>query len=152
METGISITNKTRVPFPRLPVLEIKQEILGEKYSLSIVFVSNAKSRELNKAYRGKDKATNILSFPLTKSAGEIVLCPAVITREAKERKFDKNFRELVGFLVIHGMLHLKGNVHSSRMEKAENKYDQKYFGGNRHRLIANSSRGRRVRQRREKS
>ena len=55
-----------------------------------------------------KDKPTNILSFPLTKNTGEILLCPAVIKKEVKN--FNKTFTELLGFLVIHGMLHLKGS------------------------------------------
>lgn len=99
----------------------IKNDILGKKYSLSIAYVSGQKSRELNKKYRKKDKATNILSFALRKNEGEIVLCPAVIRKEAKS--FDRTFEQFLGFLVIHGMLHLKGLKHGKKMEKLEEKY-----------------------------
>jgi rRNA maturation RNase YbeY len=68
----------------------IKNDILGKKYSLSIAYVTSAKSRELNKKYRKKDKATNVLSFALRKDMGELVLCPAVIRKEAKN--FDRTF------------------------------------------------------------
>ncbi len=99
----------------------MKDDILGKKYSLSIAYVSEEKSREINKKYRKKDKPTNVLSFPLHKNEGEIILCPAVIKREAKI--FGKNFGQYLGFLVIHGLLHLKGMRHGKKMEEAEKKY-----------------------------
>ncbi|KKT00825.1 MAG: putative rRNA maturation factor [Candidatus Nomurabacteria bacterium GW2011_GWF2_43_8] len=99
----------------------IKNDILGKEYSLSIAYVPEKKSREINKKYRKIDKATNILSFALKKNKGEIVLCPAVIKREAKN--FGKNFRQFLNLLVIHGMLHLKGLNHGKKMEKLEEKY-----------------------------
>lgn len=135
---------------------EIKNDILGKDYSLSIAYVSEKKSRELNKKWRGKDKATNVLSFALTETSGELILCKAVIKKEAKEKKFDRDFENLLGFLVIHGMLHLKGMTHSSRMERAEKKfcekYDTKHFSGNRRGVVRDASRGRRVLKRRKNS
>lgn len=135
---------------------KIKNDILGKDYSLSIAYVSEKKSRVLNKKWRGKDKATNVLSFALTKTSGELVLCKPVIKKEAKEKKFNKNFSDLLRFLVIHGMLHLKGLRHSSTMDKAQNfyfaKYDKKYFGGNRRGVVRDASRGRRISKRRKKS
>jgi len=129
---------------------KIKQDILGKEYSLSVAFVSEKKSREINKKYRNIDKPTNVLSFALHKDAGEIVLCKSVIRKELK--KFGKTLPQLVGFLVIHGMLHLKGMEHSSTMEKAEEKYDQKYFYRNRHRVYHDESCSRRIYKRRKKS
>ncbi|MEK6848510.1 MAG: rRNA maturation RNase YbeY [Nanoarchaeota archaeon] len=128
----------------------IKNDILGKNYSLSIAYVSEKKSRELNKRYRKKDKPTNVLSFALRKNEGELVLCKSVIRREAKN--FGKTFPQFLGFLVIHGMLHLKGMEHSSTMEKAEKKYDQKYFYRHRRRIVHDKSRGRRIHQGRKKS
>ena len=129
---------------------KLKNDILGREYELSIAPVSEKKSRELNKKYRHKDKPTNILSFALTKQSGEIILCPAVARREAK--KFNKNLERFLGFLVIHGMLHLKGMEHSSRMEEAEKRYDQKYFCRNRCGIVQDASRGRRISKGRNKS
>ena len=128
----------------------LKNEILGRKYDLSIAFVSEQKSRELNKKYRGKDKATNVLSFALSEKGGELILSPEVIRKELK--KFDKTFDELLVFLVIHGMLHLKGMQHSSTMEKLEDKYGQKYFSWNRRGLFHHQSGDRRIFKRRKKS
>lgn len=105
----------------------LKEEILGKTYSLSIAPVSAKKSQELNYRYRRKNKPTNVLSFPLSEESGEIILCPDIIRKQTKE--FEKKFDDLFAFLVIHGMLHLKGYEHGDRMEKAEKKYDQKYLG-----------------------
>lgn len=129
---------------------KIKQDILGKKYSLSIAYVSEKKSKEINKKYRNINKATNVLSFALYKNEGELILCKSVIKKETK--KFNKNFKELLGFLVIHGMLHLKGMQHSSTMEKEEKKYVKKYFSRNRRRLIDDKSRRGRIFKRRKKS
>ena len=100
---------------------KLKNDILGKGYSLSIAFVSKKKSRELNKKYRKKDKPTNVLSFALSKNLGELVLCKAVIKTEAKKQ--GQIIDEWTGFLVIHGMLHLKGLDHSKKLEKLENTY-----------------------------
>ncbi len=127
MRENFSIVNKTKGRLPSLPFTLIKEDILGISYSLSLAFIEKNKMRELNKKYRGLNKATNILSFPLSRNNGEILICPNIVKTETK--KFDRSFRELLGFLVIHGCLHLKGMQHSSRMEKEEEKYDQKYFG-----------------------
>ncbi len=134
MEENFSIINKTKNKLPRLPFLKIKNDILGKKYSLSIAYVSEKKSREINKKYREKNKAPNVLSFSLRKNEGELILCPTVVKREAKD--FSKTFDQFLGFLVIHGMLHLKGMTHSSTMNRAEKKYDEKYFSGNRCRIL----------------
>lgn len=156
MEENITITNKTKGKLPSLPFVFIKNDILGEKYSLSIAFVGEKKSQEINKIYRDKNKPTNVLSFPLSKTEGEIVLCLSLIKKESKnkEKNFGKNFRDLLCFLVIHGMLHLKGMEHGSRMEREEKlyceKYDSKYWSGNRHRLINDKSRSGRIHQRRK--
>lgn len=107
---------------------QIKNDILGKNYSLSIAYVTPAKSRELNKKYRKKDKATNVLSFALRPDMGELVLCTEVIKKEAREKKFGKNFKNLLGFLVIHGMLHLKGKEHGKEMEKLEKELEEKYL------------------------
>ena len=140
MESGLS----------RSKIESIKNDILGKKYSLSVAFVSEKKSREINKKYRNKDKPTNVLSFSLRRDEGELVLCKAVIKREAE--KMSKSFSKWLGFLVIHGMLHLKGMKHSSTMERAEAKYDKKHNSRDRRGLIHDESRGGRIRKGRKNS
>jgi probable rRNA maturation factor len=131
---------------------KIKKDILGKDYDLSIAFVSPKKSQKINNTYRKVNKPTNILSFALSKNSGEIILCPTIIKKEVKIKKFDKTYPELLGFLVIHGMLHLKGFEHSSTMERLEEEYDQKYFCRDRCGIVHDESRGRRIFKRRKKS
>ncbi len=151
-----SITNQTKDKLPGLSFVtlieQIKNDILGEDYTLSIAFVSKEKSHELNKTYRGKDTPTNVLSFALSKNSGELVLCPFVIKHEVKIKKFDKNFSDLLNFLLIHGMLHLKGMKHGATMEKKEFNYDQKYRSRNRRGLRDDTSRRGRISNGRKKS
>ena len=129
---------------------KIKKDILGKDYDLSIAFVSPKKSQKINNTYRKINKPTNILSFALSENSGEIILCPVVIKKEAKN--FGKTFDQFLGFLVIHGMLHLKGFEHSSTMERLEEEYDQKYFCGDRCGIVHDESRGRGIFKRRKKS
>ncbi len=133
---------------------DIKKDILGKDYELSIAFVSAAKSKELNKKYRSKNKPTNVLSFGYSKNSGELVLCKEVIKKEIE--KFGRTFDELLLFLVIHGMLHLKGMQHGSIMGKAEkfycSKYDKKHLNRNRRGFGDDASRGGRIRKRRQNS
>jgi len=133
MSDDFCLINKTKGKIPSLPFSVIKDDILGKKFSLSLAFIGKEKMRQLNNQYRGKNKPTNILSFPLSKTEGEILICPAVVKTELK--KFDKNYPNLLRFLVIHGLLHLKGMKHSSTMEVLEKKYDKKYFNWHRSRF-----------------
>ncbi len=125
-EEKVSITYiQTKGKLPRLPFVQMKEAILGKNYDLSIACVSPLISKKLNNTYRGKNKPTNILSFPLSKKDGELVLDLALIKKEAP--KFERSYRRFVGFLLIHGMLHLKGMQHGSTMEGKERKFLKKF-------------------------
>jgi len=86
---------------------------------INIALFDEPAARELNERYRGKDYATNVLSFPhrpmpRDRSAllGELALCPAVIAREAREQR--KVPRDHYAHLTVHGVLHLLGHDHES--------------------------------------
>lgn len=116
-----NITVSSRGLLPRVPFLEIKEAVLGKRYSLSISFVSPQKAQLLNKTHRSKLYIPNTLSFTLSKTSGEIVLCQSQIKKEYK--KFDMSYRTYLIFILIHSMLHLKGMNHGSTMEAKEEKY-----------------------------
>jgi probable rRNA maturation factor len=103
------------------PYEEMKRKILGAKYDLSLVFIGEKRAATLNKTYRSKTYAPNVLSFPLSESAGEIFISPLVAAREAK--KFNLTPTGYVAFLFIHGLLHLKGIDHGDEMDALERKY-----------------------------
>ncbi len=114
------IKNTTKGKHPRLPFVEMKKVILGESYELSLVFAGDALTRKLNRIYRQKDKPANVLSFPISKQKGEIFIN---LKRAKKEAQlFEDSYQSFVGFLFIHGALHLKGMDHGGRMERAEKK------------------------------
>ena len=111
---------------PRLPFSKIKNTVLGREYELSLVFISPAKMRELNKSYRTKDAPTDILSFPLSKVSGEIFLCMSEVKKKAP--LFGMTEREYLGYLFIHGLIHLEGFDHGRTMTRLERKFS-KAFG-----------------------
>jgi len=104
---------------------QIKNDILGKRYELSFAFISKNRIKFLNKTYRKKNEPTDILSFPLSKDSGEILICRTVA--KTKAGGFGKTLEEYVLFLVIHGILHLKGLHHGDRMEKYELTYYSRY-------------------------
>lgn len=113
---------------PKIPYLEIKNTLLGAKYSLTIIFCTPKESQERNKHYRDKDYPTNILSFSLENNEGEIYISLLTARRDAKN--FDMSYQKFLHLLLIHGMLHLKGHAHGSTMEELEEKYCKKFFRG----------------------
>ena len=81
----------------------------------------SAARKHSTKAHRKKTYVPNVLSFPLTNLIGEIYITPEVAKREAK--KYGMTVNGYIGYLFIHGCLHLKGHDHGATMEKAEQKY-----------------------------
>lgn len=103
----------------------VLQEILGSDYELSLVFIGNAFSKRLNGTHRNINKPTDILSFPLEKKSGEIFINIPYSMRKCK--KFDRSFHNYIKFIYIHGLFHLKGYEHGSRMENEEQKIRIKF-------------------------
>lgn len=115
----------TAKSFPALPYEQMKNDVLGTSYSLSLVFVGERRAQALNKKHRNKEYVPNVLSFPLDAAHGEVFIAPAVAKREAKN--FGMTYRGYVGFLFIHALLHLKGMRHGATMERAEKRYCARY-------------------------
>ena len=91
--------------------------------------VGGAEARTLNRRYRGRDYAANVLSFPYTLRRGmvqgDIVLCAPVVAREALAQ--GKTVEAHLAHLTIHALLHLQGHDHlrrrgAVRMEGLEKK------------------------------
>lgn len=91
---------------------------------LTIRFVDTEEGRALNKAYRGKDYATNVLTFAYTEdeaaevTQADIILCTDVLEREAGEQ--GKSVEAHAAHLVVHGVLHAQGYDHEDDLEAAE--------------------------------
>ncbi len=126
LEKKFNLINTTKAKLPSLAFAEFKKAILGNKYELTIIIVNKKEIQKLNKQYRNINKPTDILSFPLSDGNGEIYINPEMTKIEAK--KFDRNYENFFAFVVIHGLVHLKGFDHGSTMESIETRF-RKQFG-----------------------
>ena len=89
---------------------------------VTIRFTDEAESQNLNREYRGKDKPTNVLSFPFEAPPGidinllgDLVICAPVISREANEQQ--KEVSDHYAHMTVHGLLHLMGYDHIDDVE-----------------------------------
>ena len=98
----------------------------GDGFSLGIRIVDEDEARHLNRDYRNKDYATNILSFPAElpeglpedfrqSQLGDLLICAPVVTREALEQQ--RQEADHWAHLMIHGVLHLLGYDHEESGE-----------------------------------
>ena len=122
---NFSITNTTKGKPVSLPFKRMKNEILGKKYILSLVFIGDKRSATLNKKYRKKSGSANILSFPLSKEEGEIFINSRHAQRDVSH--FNVPHKRFIGHLFIHGLLHLKGSSHGSKMNHTEQLMHRKF-------------------------
>lgn len=92
---------------------------------VTIRLVEADEGQSLNNEYRGKDYATNVLSFPYEVepvTQGDLVICPSVVAREAQEQ--GKPLDAHYAHLTVHGMLHLQGWDHEND-DEAQDMEDQ---------------------------
>ena len=89
----------------------------ASRATITLRIVGIAEARKLNKKYRAKNYATNVLSFPYGNGNGDVVLCHPVIEEEAKLQQ--KSLRAHYAHLVVHGVLHLRGHDHMHRKDAA---------------------------------
>ncbi|MFP1761414.1 rRNA maturation RNase YbeY [Lonsdalea quercina] len=101
-----------------LPQFQAESEV-------TIRIVDEAESHELNHTYRGKDKPTNVLSFPFEAPPevelpllGDLIICRQVVEQEAAEQ--EKTLEEHWAHMVVHGCLHLLGYDHIEDSEAEE--------------------------------
>ena len=123
----IEINNLTAGHIDEKKIKRIAEKVLkgekGRRKTVSIVFTGKIRIKELNRRYRKKDKATDVLSF-LYDQGGEIVICPEKVKENAK--KYGLSFKEELVRCLVHGMLHLSGYDHeksereTKKMEKRE--------------------------------
>lgn len=90
---------------------------LAQDAEVTVRLVDEAEGRALNRDYRGKDYATNVLTFPLHDDPlmGDIVLCAPIVAREAADQ--GKPLEAHYAHLVVHGVLHLQGHDHEAEEE-----------------------------------
>ena len=104
----------------------VEAALSGRRESAELVIrvVDEEEGRQLNRRYRGQDRATNVLSFPFeapamveTELLGDLVVCAPVVVREAQEQA--KAADAHWAHLTVHGLLHLLGFDHQNEREAA---------------------------------
>jgi probable rRNA maturation factor len=108
-------------------------EVLGlSKVELSIVLVSDAQIKRLNKLYRNKDKPTDVLSFPIGEKVedwlilGDIVISVDTAKRQAQELGY--SLEEELKRLLVHGLVHLLGYDHELGREEEKKFFELEEF------------------------
>ena len=120
----VTMSNRQRrvavkTPFVKRQARRVMVYLGCHDRELSVVFVNDEGMRSLNRAYRSKDRSTNVLAFPQcqtypgepqTQMLGDIVISLPTAAREAEE--LGQSLEERVVFLLAHGLLHLLGYDH----------------------------------------
>jgi probable rRNA maturation factor len=126
----LAFVNQSQIPMPKKflthwskIVLRLLQTHKAKnlsilKHELTIVFLDTGPAKALNLQFRGKDYATDILSFAGQQDGAELVLCPQVVRRQAKEHGL--SFRAELGYMILHGYLHLLGYDHEKSEKQAK--------------------------------
>ena len=96
------------------------RQALQQDANITVRFVGNTESKKLNATYRGKDYATNILTFPYqfdsqSELMADLVICLPVLKKEALIQK--KSIEQHLIHLIIHGTLHAQGFDHEDEIE-----------------------------------
>lgn len=130
---SLIFVNQSSVPLPRAFVrrwlksvvrhLPARPRKIASSGSLTVVFLNTASARRLNREFRGRDYATDVLSFPGMEPGwiGELVICPQVIARQAREH--GHSFRLELGYMLLHGLMHLLGYDHENSVAEARKMY-----------------------------
>lgn len=110
-----------RAALPRHAVIRAIRHALGADGEITVRIVGEDEGRQLNHSYRGKDYATNVLTFDYAQEPvvmADLVLCGPVVAREAKEQ--GKTLAAHYTHLLVHGTLHAQGWDHETSEADAE--------------------------------
>ncbi len=109
-----------RAALPRRDVLQWIRHALASDAELTVRIVGEAEAQALNRDYRGKDYATNVLTFDYTRApvvTADLVLCGPVVAREAAEQ--GKTLQAHYAHLLVHATLHAQGYDHETNERDA---------------------------------
>ena len=110
-----------RAALPRHAVTRWIRHALQSDAEITVRIVGIEEGQALNRDYRGKDYATNVLTFDYTQApyvTADLVLCAPVVEREAQEN--GKTLQAHYAHLLVHGTLHAQGYDHETGEEDAE--------------------------------
>ena len=124
-QDDIKITDEIKNLIEKSIAAVLKVENLHENVEVSVSFVGDEEIRDLNRDYRGVDKSTDVLSFPMddefiivSRILGDVIINTRRVMEQAKELGHS-NEREL-SYLTVHSILHLLGYDHMEDEDKKE--------------------------------
>ena len=124
-QDDIKITEEIKNLIEKSIAAVLKVENLDENVEVSVSFVGDEEIRDLNRDYRGVDKSTDVLSFPMdyefiivSRILGDVIINTRRVMEQAKELGHS-NEREL-SYLTVHSILHLLGYDHMEDEDKRE--------------------------------
>ncbi len=109
-----------RAALPRHSVARWLRHALQSDAEITVRIVDTEEGQTLNRDYRGKDYATNVLTFDYTQApyvTADLVLCAPVVAREAQEQ--GKTLQAHYAHLLVHGTLHAQGYDHETNQRDA---------------------------------
>lgn len=117
----VNLHNQTEVEIKHIKkIMHAIFKHVKEKKSMEVVFMTQDQIHDMNKTYRQIDKPTDVLSFPNEdeniKSLGDI--CISIEQAEKQAQDYGHSFEREIGFLAVHGYLHLKGYDHHTDEEE----------------------------------
>jgi probable rRNA maturation factor len=127
------VTEEQQNELEQLLLLAAKMENVADGAELSVTFVDNERIQEINREYRDKDKATDVISFAMEEMGegeleiiggdipavlGDIIISIPKTHEQAKE--YGHSFMRELGFLTVHGFLHLLGYDHETAEQEKE--------------------------------
>lgn len=110
-----------RAALPRSQVTRWIRHALADDAEITVRIVDSEEGQALNREYRHKDYATNVLTFDYQQEPtvlADLVLCAPVVAREAQEQ--NKSLQEHYAHLLVHGTLHAQGWDHETSEQDAE--------------------------------
>lgn len=131
-ETGELAPEQVQQILQLLQLAAKREEVIGDS-ELSLTFVDNEKIHEINREYRGIDRPTDVISFALEENTegemeiigqdmprvlGDIIISIPRAKQQAKE--YGHSFMRELGFLAVHGFLHLLGYDHRTKEEEQQ--------------------------------
>ncbi|MDG0842569.1 rRNA maturation RNase YbeY [Staphylococcus equorum] len=124
------VTSEWLTQIEKLLTFAKEQEQIDNDAELSVTFVDKTEIQEINKMYRDKDKVTDVISFALEEDEpeiigldmprvlGDIIICTDVAQEQADS--YGHSFERELGFLALHGFLHLLGYDHIDEQDEKE--------------------------------
>lgn len=133
----VSLINQSAVRMPRKWIVAWLEQLadqlrLKDDSELTVVFLNPPQAKKINNLYRGRNYATDILSFATvagdgkrSRVQGELAICPQVLQKQAKEHEL--SFQLELAYMLTHGVLHLLGHDHEGEGKKAQRQAKKMY-------------------------